>query len=273
MPTAEHLTAPLTLRQRRRAVATREIVDAAEHHIAEHGPAALSLRAVARSLGMSVQALYHYFPNRDALVTVLITKAYDDLADAVRAAVDTAPDDPAVPRFVTAAEGYRRWAIDHPELFQLLYGTPLRDYAAPAGGPTTRAMRRMSEVFQRVLFDGFTEEQLAAADIHTLSPPLRAHLEALPPDGAQALPAPASVLMLSGWGHMHGLVVLEVFGHTSFMDGHQAEIFHMAMRDLHADIHRRIPTEESRSAALAQDLVQDRSDRAQDVGSGKGAAP
>jgi AcrR family transcriptional regulator len=243
MPADEHPSAPLTLRQRRRAVATREIVDAAERHITEHGPAALSLRAVARSLGMSVQALYHYFPNRNALVTVLIAKAYDDLADAVRTAADTAPDDPAVPRFVTAAEGYRRWAIAHPELFQLLYGTPLRDYAAPAEGPTTRAMRRMSEVFQHVLFDGFTEAQLAAADTRTLSPPLRAHLEALPPDGASALPAPATVLMLSGWGHMHGLVVLEVFGHTSFMDGHQAEIFRMAMRDLLADIHRRVPAE------------------------------
>ncbi|MFD7702765.1 TetR/AcrR family transcriptional regulator [Streptomyces caelestis] len=241
MLAVEHRTAPLTLRQRRRAVATQEIVEAAERHIAEHGPAALSLRAVARSLGMSVQALYHYFPNRDALVTVLITRAYDDMADAVRTAVDTVPDDPAVPRFVIAAEGYRSWAIAHPELFRLLYGTPLRDYAAPSEGPTTRAMRRMSAVFRRALFDGFTEAQLAAADTRTLSPPLRAHLEALPPDGAPALPAPAMVLMLSGWGHLHGLVVLEVFGHTSFMGDHQAEIFRMAMRDLLTDVHRRIP--------------------------------
>ncbi|MFE4049012.1 TetR/AcrR family transcriptional regulator [Streptomyces sp. YIM B13518] len=241
MPAVEHPTAPPTLRQRRRAVATQEIVEAAERHVVEHGPAALSLRAVARSLGMSVQALYHYFPNRDALVTVLITQAYDDLADAVQSAADTVPDDPAVPRFVIAAEGYRSWAIARPELFQLLYGTPLRDYAAPSEGPTTRAMRRMGAVFRRVLFDGFTEAQLAAADTRTLSPLLRAHLEALPPDGAPALPAPATVLMLSGWGHMHGLVVLEVFGHTSFMDDHQAEIFHMAMRDLLTDIHRRIP--------------------------------
>lgn len=232
---------PLTLRQRRRAVATREIVEAAELHIAGNGPAALSLRAVARSLGMTVQALYHYFPNRDALVTVLITKAYDDLADAVQRAAGTAPDDPSIPPFVTAAEAYRGWAIAHPELFQLLYGTPLRDYAAPAEGPTTHAMRRMSAVFQRLLFSGFTESQLAAADTRTLSPALRAHLEALPPDGTSALPAPATVLMLSGWGHMHGLVVLEVFGHTSFMAGHTAEIFRTAMRDLLTDIHRRIP--------------------------------
>ncbi|RDG35004.1 TetR/AcrR family transcriptional regulator [Streptomyces corynorhini] len=237
----EHVTAPLSLRQRRRAAATQEIVDAAERHIAEHGPAALSLRAVARELGMTVQALYHYFPNRDALVTALIAKGYDDLADAVKTAVDTAPDDPATPRLVVAARGYRRWAVAHPERFQLLYGAPLRGYEAPAEGPTTQAVRRMSMVFQDELFAEYTTEQLAAADTLALSPPLRSQLERLPPEGPGALPPAAAALLLIAWGHMHGLVVLEVFGHTSFIGDHQAEIFEMSMRNMLKDIHRRIP--------------------------------
>ncbi|MFJ6573582.1 TetR/AcrR family transcriptional regulator [Streptomyces sp. NPDC091292] len=232
--------APTSLRERRRAVATQEILDAAERHITEHGPAALSLRAVARSLGMTVQALYHYYPRRHALVTELIARTYDDLAAAVRAAIDSAGDDPAVPRLVVAAEGYRRWAVAHPERFQLLYGTPLRDYAAPADGPTTLAMRRISAIFQRELFGEFTAAQLAAADTPALTPSFRAQLEQLPPD-LRDLPAPATALLLSAWGHMHGLVVLEVFGHTSFIGDHQAEVFRMAMRNMLEDIHRRIP--------------------------------
>lgn len=241
MPAEEHPTAPPSLRQRRRAAATQEILDAAERHITGHGPAALSLRAVARDLGMTVQALYHYFPSREALVTVLITKAYGDLADAVQAAVDAAADDSAQPRLVVAAEGYRRWAIAHPERFQLLYGTPLRDYAAPADGPTTQAMRRMSAIFEREMFDGFTTAQLAASDTPALSPSLRGYLEQLPHYGPGSLPPPATALLLSAWGHMHGLVVLEVFGHTSFLGDHQAEIFRMAMRNLIDDVHRQIP--------------------------------
>ncbi|MGV9883649.1 TetR-like C-terminal domain-containing protein [Streptomyces sp. NPDC003006] len=135
----------------------------------------------------------------------------------VRAAVDTAPDGSALPRLVVAAEGYCRWAIAHPERFRLLYGTPLRDYAAPSEGPTTHAMWRMSAIFEREMFDGFTAEQLAAAETPALSPSLRAHLEQLPQDGLGDMPAPATTLLLSAWGRLHGLVVLEVFGHTSFL--------------------------------------------------------
>ncbi|MFD0649072.1 helix-turn-helix domain-containing protein [Streptomyces malaysiensis subsp. malaysiensis] len=61
-----------------------------DRRIAEHGPHALSLRGVARSLGMTLQRLYHYFPNRDALLTISVAKAYRDLSDAVSAAADAA---------------------------------------------------------------------------------------------------------------------------------------------------------------------------------------
>ncbi|MFB6555241.1 TetR/AcrR family transcriptional regulator [Streptomyces sp. NPDC056405] len=241
MPSDEHPPAPASLRERRRAAAAWEIVDAAEHHIGEHGPSALSLRAVARSLGMTVQALYHYFPNRDALVTALITKSYEDLADALQAAVDSTVDDPSTPRLVMVAEAYRRWGIAHPERFQLLYGTPLRYYAAPAEGPTTQAVRRMGAIFQRELFRGFGTAQLGAADIPALSPPLREHLERLPANAQGDLPPPAVALFMSAWGHLHGLVVLEVFGHTSFLGDHQAEIFRTSVRIMLKDIHGRIP--------------------------------
>ncbi|MEU2588797.1 TetR/AcrR family transcriptional regulator [Streptomyces avermitilis] len=245
-------SAPPTLRERRRATAVREILDAAELHITEHGPEGLSLRAVARSLGMTVQALYHYFPNRNALVTMLVTKGYEDLFAAVQAAVDSTADSaggtaadsvadrPFVSRLLDAAEGYRGWAIAHPERFKLLFGTPLRGYAAPADGASTMAARRMSTIFQRELFGGFSLEQLAAADMPPLSYQFRAYLDHLPPDGPGVLPPPAIALLMEAWGRMHGMVVLEVFGHTSFLGDHEAELFHLAMRNMLADIHRRI---------------------------------
>ncbi|NEB10317.1 TetR/AcrR family transcriptional regulator [Streptomyces coelicoflavus] len=240
----EPAAAPLSLRERRWAVAVQEILAAAEDQIAENGPAALSLRAVARSLGMTVQALYHYFPSRDELITALVAKAYGDLADAVQKAVDTAPEDSDPPRMVIAAEGYRQWGVDHPERFQLIYGAPLRHYAAPAEGSSTRAVRRMSGIFQNELFRGFTREQLAAADYTALSPALERHLkEFLSPSALGGLPSPAVPILISAWGQMHGLVVLEVFGHTSFVGPHQAELFRMAMLAMLQDVRRRIPAD------------------------------
>ncbi|GAA3861415.1 TetR/AcrR family transcriptional regulator [Streptomyces sedi] len=236
MSAEQHAQARPSLRERRRAAATREIVEAAERHITEHGPAALSLRAVARDLGMTVQALYHYFPSRDALVTALIARTYDDLADAVRAAVQAPPaEEPPPPGLVVAAEAYRRWAVAHPERFQLIYGTPLRHYEAPVDGPTTRALQRMSAVFYELMFGGYRVEQLASARIGPLSDAFLARLDAL-----GELPAPATALMLSAWGHMHGLVVLEVFGHTTFVGDERGEIFRMAMLDLTEGLHARI---------------------------------
>ncbi|MDT0265688.1 TetR/AcrR family transcriptional regulator [Streptomyces sp. DSM 44915] len=224
-----------TLRERRRAAATREILEAAERHLTERGPAALSLRAVARDLGMTVQALYHYFPHRDALVTALITKTYEDLADALQAATADPARDPELPGLVVVAEAYRGWAVANPERFQLIYGTPLRDYAAPVDGPTTAAVRRMGAIFQREVFHGYPRERLAAVAGPAPSPAFQAALTS--PDG---LPPAAGVLFLSAWGHLHGLVVLEVFGHTGFLGEHQAELFRLSTRAYHADLHRRI---------------------------------
>ena len=70
------------VRARVRAELTREITDAARRHLAAEGAAGLSLRAVARELGMASSAVYRYFPSRDDLLTTLIVEAYDALGAA-----------------------------------------------------------------------------------------------------------------------------------------------------------------------------------------------
>src|SRR5512141_2377200 len=79
-----------TARDRARAELTDEIKAVARRHLAEHGSAALSLRAVAREVGMVSSAVYRYFPSRDELLTALIVDAYDAVGAAAEA-TETAP--------------------------------------------------------------------------------------------------------------------------------------------------------------------------------------
>ncbi|MFD6155520.1 TetR/AcrR family transcriptional regulator [Nocardia sp. NPDC060256] len=231
---------PTPLRDRRRAAAAQEILQTAREHVAQQGPAGLSARAVARSLGMTVQALYHYFPSRADLLTALITQAYAELADFIEAAIDHASaDDAGIDRFVAAAEGFRTWAIDNPGLFELLYGTPLRQYQAPVDGRTTTAARRLGPLFIHALYHGLSPEQLATVDFSPISPALKGHLRGLPPEALEALPPSAAALFVSVWAHIHGLIALEAFGHTTFIEP-LPDLFRAAVQNLLADARRRM---------------------------------
>lgn len=163
-PLTSNPAASLGARARVRAELTREITDVARSHLASDGAAALSLRAVARDLGMASSAVYRYFPSRDALLTALIIEAYDSLGDAVEAA-DTRTarrhaDDYRL-RIRTVFRTVRAWALDNPHEWALIYGSPVPGYAAPQDtiGPATR----VSNVLLRLLVDAGTAGDLGAA--------------------------------------------------------------------------------------------------------------
>ena len=77
---------PRTARERARAEIMSEILRVGREHLARDGAAALSLRAIARDLGMVSSAVYRYVPNRDALLTMLIIHAYNTVGAAERSA-------------------------------------------------------------------------------------------------------------------------------------------------------------------------------------------
>ena len=119
-----------------------QIIELGRRHLVDHGAAGLSLRAIARDLGMVSSAVYRYVASRDELLTLLLIDAYSDLADAVDAARDAMPelwsDD-----VIAMAHAARGWATDHPASWALLYGSPVPGYHAPADrtvGPGTRVI-------------------------------------------------------------------------------------------------------------------------------------
>lgn len=234
----------VTRRARLREELTQQIEAAALAQLQTHGAEGLSLRAVAREVGLSAPGMYRYFDSRDALLTALIAAGYDDLADHVIWAVDGSDQPlsgsdrptPIVPervdagapprdRFRASARAYRHWCRTHPKEFGLLYGTPIPGYAAPEEGPTVAAVRRMSIALYRPLVEAHLAGSLRVPDSFA-APELTAHTARLRADvgelaGASVAPGVAPFL-LTTWSRLHGIVTLEVFNQFAFAFGDDA---------------------------------------------------
>lgn len=229
------------VRERRRAETVREIKAAAVAQLAETGPGALSLRAVARAVGMTVQSLYHYFDSRDALLTALMADAHHALADAVQAAADGTRGRPPAERRRVTTEAFRAWSLAHAPEFLLLYGTPVPDFAPVPGAATGEAALRLAAPFVDVVFDGWSPAELAAL-------PLAPGAEAVAGADLSKIPLPPGALafFLELRARMHGLVVLELLGHLHPLQDVAGALFAGAMHHMTTEI------DERRAAAAAQ---------------------
>ncbi|PFG33889.1 TetR/AcrR family transcriptional regulator [Sanguibacter antarcticus] len=127
------MNAPRTARDRARAEVMAELVSAARARLDTEGAAALSLRAVARDLGMASSAVYRYVDSRDALLTLLVIEGYDAVGAVCEdtAARARAHGADAAQTWLEVARGVRAWAIANPRIFELVYGTPVPGYEAP----------------------------------------------------------------------------------------------------------------------------------------------
>jgi AcrR family transcriptional regulator len=207
------MPAPRTARAVARREITAAILEAARAELAANGAAALSLRAVAREVGMVSSAVYRYFPSRDDLLTALIVEAYTALGEVAERADAKAVKGGAGPgqRWLATARAFRRWAKRHPHEFALIYGSPVPGYAAPQ--ETVQQAARVVLVLAGILRDA-----AAAGTLGALSRPLprplasadlRATAGITDDDDPGDLPERSLVLMTS----LLGATTAELFGH------------------------------------------------------------
>jgi AcrR family transcriptional regulator len=198
------------VRERARAEMRTEILDAARRQLAQEGAPGLSLRAVAREVGMVSSAVYRYFENRDALLTALIIDAYDSLGEHVETAEAGVPRDDLFGRWRTIAGAVRTWALENPSLYALVYGSPVPGYSAPQDtvGPATRVTRLLAALVQDLL-------RVDAAAVATGPPLAPGAVEGLAPlvdflgPGTTADRAVGGLLV---WSWLFGAVSFELFG-------------------------------------------------------------
>ncbi|WP_293879211.1 TetR/AcrR family transcriptional regulator [uncultured Brevibacterium sp.] len=124
-----------------RAQMRKGIITHGTRLLEKHGHAGLSLREVARSMGVAPSALYRHVKNRDELLTVLLVESFNRVADHVEKATHTATTPHA--RLHALTHALLEWAQRHPQQWALMYGTPVPNYAAPAEStnePGTRVL-------------------------------------------------------------------------------------------------------------------------------------
>ena len=231
MLTIRHHRGVPSASERVRAELTAEITDAGRRQLAEVGAAALSLRAVAREVGMVSSAVYRYFPSRDELLTRLIIDGYDDLGAAAEAA--DLPSAAPAERWLAVCRAVRAWALSHPHEYALLYGSPVPGYQAPKD--TVPAASRVGVVLGRILGEaarsGAMPEGTGERDPSLVSDDAVEVLGGEHP----ALDDAVRVRALMAWSALYGTISFELFGHfvgsvedgDSYFDRAMGELAHL----------------------------------------------
>jgi AcrR family transcriptional regulator len=189
--------APTGIRDRFRAQMVDEIKQHALRQLAEGGPQALSVNAIAKELGVSGPALYRYFAGRDALLTQLILDAYADLSAALHA---------AEPGLTPLADAYRAWATANPHRYRLLFGAPLPGYQAHDERLVAAAQGSMDVLLDRMPAGPAPAPELAGQ----ISEWARRR-------GRDAVDPGVALRALTAWSRLHGLVTLEIEGNYASM--------------------------------------------------------
>ena len=216
---------PSTRRERLREALVTDIKACALAQLEDGGATAVTLRGIAREIGVSPAALYGYFDSLDDLFTGLITDGFNDIADAVDAAVD--PDAPLETRLLRGLLAYREWAITNPARFRLCYFSPVPGYQAPPDGPTLSASLRSSVAFLRIL--------RVAWEAGTIPQPPPG-----PPVDTSKFAEFFGLEMTTDqlrsatecWGEFHGLVALEIAGHIGDNWTDPAALYEANMRSM-----------------------------------------
>ncbi|MGI5218651.1 TetR/AcrR family transcriptional regulator [Nocardia sp. CA-290969] len=207
-----------------------DILRIAREHLATDGAAALSLRAVARDLGVVSSAVYRYVRSRDELLTLLVIDGYDALGDAVDAALEQAPDDPRE-RLRITARTVRAWAVAEPAWYGLLFGTPVPGYAAPADRTVTPGTRVILTLV-RIIAQAHERHLLTRPAVDPPVPDALARdFRRIRDEFGVELPDWALARALTVWCGLFGAVSFDVFdmyGADTFTDRAQVFEAHLA---------------------------------------------
>lgn len=232
MSTEQAAPAALTRRDRARRQTVEDILEVARRLLAT-GEEELSLRAVARAVGLTAPAIYRYFASYDVLVNVLVARLYDELVATMAQAGDAADPDDVAAQLVASSRAFRSWALDHPREFGAIFANPVQQPRhhhsdADLDDPCVQAGHRFGAYFGQLFVRLWHERGFPAPDPATIEPTILAQLQEAKAYVAPSLPPEALWVFVRQWARLYGAVTMEVFGHLRWaMD--DTEAFFTAM--------------------------------------------
>jgi AcrR family transcriptional regulator len=237
-------------RDRLRAATSEEIISTARRLLVDSGPDAVTLRAIAREMGMTAPGLYRYFDNRDELVrhicANIFTELGSDIARAIEgAAVPAGAADPVgaklTVKMAAACQEFRRWSLNHQAEFSLLFGVPLPGLDDGRYDIADECAMAFAGTFFTLFLELWTMAPFPVPDAADIDPGLRDQLGRYRDQLGSDIPVGAVLTFLRCWTVLYGAVAMEVFGHMRFALSDPAPMFEITLGDLAALIGLRYP--------------------------------
>jgi AcrR family transcriptional regulator len=237
-------------RDRLRAATSEEIIATARRLLVDSGPEAVTLRAIAREMGMTAPGLYRYFDNRDELVRHICANIFTELGSDIHQAIEAAvpPAGAADPvtakltvKMAAACQEFRRWALNHQAEFSLLFGVPLPGLDDGRYDIADECAMAFAGTFFTLFLELWSMVPFPVPDAADIDPGLRDQLSRYRELLGSDIPVGAVLTFLRCWTVLYGAVAMEVFGHLRFALSDPAPMFEITLGDLAALIGLRYP--------------------------------
>jgi AcrR family transcriptional regulator len=241
-------------RDRVRAATSQEIIQTARRLLVEEGSAAVSLRAIAREMGMTAPAIYRYFDSYEKLIQHVVAGIFTDLSDYVETAVAAAVRDAATAQaeiaqsaadaqtyvtatgLITACQSFRDWAAGHKAEFGMIFGSPLPGVDLLHDDPLVECGTRFGRIYLTLLTDLWQVKPFEIPADDALDPSIREQIVIYRDHIGTDLPLGVLQVFLRCWVLLYGTVTLEVFGHLRFALADSRGMFDLMLTDLAAMI-------------------------------------
>ncbi len=247
-PGAAH---PPSRRDRLRAATTEEIIQTARRLVVASGPEAMSLRAIARQMGMTAPGLYRYFDSHEELLSHVCARIFTELSADISRAIEAATASPGLGgdphiakltvKMIAACREFRRWSLTHQAEFGLLFGVPLPGLDDGRYSIAEECALAFAGTFFTLFTELWDKLPFPVPAAREIDPALREQLSRYRDTLGARLPVGAVLVFLRCWTVLYGAVAMEVFGHLRFALEDPAPMFELTLSDLAAMVGLRYP--------------------------------